>query len=94
MQLSPPLTYAAVESEYLLVIYSIAHSPLLTGVSLNALLVFFAALVEADSQVATHVIPNLTIPLQKTTKSEAKYGNVAKCIGNVGPHECGGGYNC
>lgn len=83
MQLSPPLTYPAVESEYLSDIYNIAHSPLVTGVSLDALLVFFAALVEADSQIATHVIPNLTIPLQKTNKNEASYSNVAKCIGTV-----------
>jgi len=83
MQLSTPLTYSVVESEYLSVIYSIAHSPLSTGVSLDALLVFFAALVEADSQITTHVISNLTILPQKTNKSKANYGNVAKCIGTV-----------
>jgi len=75
--------YPAVKSEYLSVIYSIAHSPLSTNVSLDALLVFSAALVEADSQIATHVIPNLTIPLQKTNESEANHGNVAKGIGTV-----------
>lgn len=83
MQISPPRTYPAVEAEYLSEIYSIAHSPLVTGASLDALLAFFAALVEADSQIATHVIPNLTIPLQKATKNDGSYGYVAKAIGTV-----------
>ena len=83
MTLSPPLTYPAVEAEYLSDLYKIAHSPLLVGTSLDALLAFFAALVEADAQIATHVIPNLVIPVQKTAKGEASYANIAKCIGTV-----------
>jgi hypothetical protein len=42
-----------------------------------------AVLVEVISQIATHVISKLIIPLQKTDKSKANYGYVAKCIGTV-----------
>ena len=83
LRLSPSQTYPAVETEYLKDIYLIAHSPLLTGTSLDSLLSFFAALVQADTQIATHVIPNLTIPLQKTKKGDASFSNIAKCIGVI-----------
>lgn len=80
LQLAPSKTYPAVESGYLPSIYTVAHSPLLTGTSLDSLLSFFARLVQADSEIATHVIPSLTIPLVKTSKGDASYSNVAKCI--------------
>lgn len=83
LYLSPSQTYPAVEAEYLKDIYIIAHSPLLSGSSLESLLSFFAALVKADTQIATHVIPNLTIPLQKTKKGDASFSNIAKCIGVI-----------
>ncbi|KAI5120871.1 hypothetical protein M0805_008243 [Coniferiporia weirii] len=83
LQLAPPLAYPAVESEYLKDICIIAHSPLLSGSSLDALLAFFASLVQADTEIATHVIPNLTLPLQHEKKSDASYANVAKCIGVI-----------
>ncbi|KAL5534786.1 hypothetical protein ACEPAG_1250 [Sanghuangporus baumii] len=83
LQLAPEQTYPAVESEYLKDIYIIAHSPLLSGASLDALLFFLAQLVEADTEIATHVIPSFTIPLQKAKKGDASYANVAKCIGTI-----------
>lgn len=83
LSLAPLLTYPAVEEEYLKDIYVIAHSPLLIGAPLDSLLLFFAALVEADSEIATHVIPNLVIPLQKVKRTDASYNNVARCIGTV-----------
>lgn len=83
LQVAPEQTYPAVETEYLKDIYNIAHSPLLSGASLDALLLFFARLVEADDEIATHVIPSLTIPLQKQKKGDASYSNIAKCIGII-----------
>ena len=83
LQLAPEQTYPSVESVYLKDIYNIAHSPLLSGSSLDALLFFLARLVEADTEIATHVIPSLTIPLQKEKKGDASYANVAKCIGII-----------
>lgn len=83
LRLAPNETYPAVEAEYLKDIYTIAHSSLLSGVSLDALLLFLANLVEADTEIATHVIPSLTIPLQKEKKGDASYSNIAKCIGII-----------
>lgn len=83
LQFSPLKTFPAVESVYLKDIYVISHSPLITGTALDALLSFFAALVDADEQIASHVIPNLVIALQNKSKSEASYTNIAKCIGAV-----------
>lgn len=83
LELSPQKTFPAVEAIYLKDIYVIAHSPLVTGAALEALLSFFASLVDADEQIASHVIPNLVIALQNKSKSEASYANVAKCVGAV-----------
>lgn len=83
LQLSPQKTFPAVEAVYLKDIYVIAHSPLITGSALDSLLQFFSALVDADEQIASHVIPNLVIALQNKSKSEASYSNIAKCIGAV-----------
>lgn len=83
LDISPQLTYPAVESEFLKDIYNIAHSPLISGTSLESLLLFFASLVQADNQIATHVIPSLTLPLAKEKKADTSYSNVAKCIGTI-----------
>jgi cullin-associated NEDD8-dissociated protein 1 len=34
-------------------------------------------------QIATHVVPNLVISVDKAPKAEASYSNVARCIGQV-----------
>ena len=64
-------------------IYHIAHSPLVSGAALDSLLSFFSALVQADNQISTHVVPNLVIAVEKAPKAEASPGNVAKCIAQV-----------
>jgi len=81
--LAPASTFPEVEQELLSDIYVIVHSPLVTGVAFEAALVFFGSLVEADMQIATHVVPNLVISLEKAPKAEASQSNVARCIGQV-----------
>lgn len=83
LELSPSTTYPEVESELLKDIYAIAHSPLVSGAAFDSVLAFFAALVEADMQVATHVVPNLVIYVEKAPKSDASHSNVARCVGQV-----------
>ena len=81
--MSPSITFPVVEKELLTDVYRIAHSPLVSGAALDSLLAFFSALVQADSQIATHVVPNLVIGVEKSPKAEANPSNVAKCIGQV-----------
>ncbi|KAF8499003.1 TIP120-domain-containing protein [Russula emetica] len=82
LQLSPKSTFPEVEREVLDDIYGIAYSPLTSGAALDAVLVFFGALVEADFQIATHVVSSLTRnTLEKPT--EVSYPNVAKCVAQV-----------
>lgn len=83
LELSPSITFPVVEGELLTDVYRIAHSPLVSGAALDSLLTFFSALVQADSQIATYVVPNLVIGVQKSPKTEANPSNVAKCIGQV-----------
>ena len=83
LELSPSITFPVVEKELLADIYQIAHSPLVSGAALDSLLAFFSALVQADRQIATHVVPNLVIGVERSPKAEANPTNVAKCIGQV-----------
>jgi cullin-associated NEDD8-dissociated protein 1 len=83
LELSPSTTFPAVERDLLPGIYVIAHSPLVSGAALDSTLAFFSALVQADQQIATHVVPNLTKSLQNAPKNEASFANVAKCIAQV-----------
>ena len=71
------------EHDLLNEIYAVAHSPLVSGVALESLFRFFAALVQADNQIATHVVPNLVISAEKVPKAESSPSNVAKCIAQV-----------
>lgn len=83
LQLSPQSTFPEVERELLNDIYKIAHSPLISGAPFDSVLAFFAALVEADLQIGTHVVPNLVAAVERAPKSDASYANVAKCVGQV-----------
>ncbi|KZT08972.1 TIP120-domain-containing protein [Laetiporus sulphureus 93-53] len=83
LELSPKITFPEVEAELLKDMYDIAHSPLVAGAAFDSILAFFAALVEADMQVATHVVPNLVTSIEKESKSDASQSNVARCIGQV-----------
>lgn len=83
LQSSPKVTFPEVEREVLKDIYAIARSPLLSGATLDALLSFFSALVEADSQIAVHVLPSLVSSVDSAPKSEVSLPNVAKCVAQV-----------
>jgi cullin-associated NEDD8-dissociated protein 1 len=83
LELSPVGTFPEVERGVLSDVYSIAHSPLVSGSTLDAVLVFFAALVQADGQISAHVVPNLVATAEKAPKAESSPGNVAKCIAQV-----------
>ena len=83
LELAPATTFPEVEHDLLQDIYSVAHSPLISGAPFDSVLGFFSALVQADMQIATHVVPNLVISIDKAQKSEASQANVARCIGQV-----------
>ncbi|KNZ72732.1 Cullin-associated NEDD8-dissociated protein 1, partial [Termitomyces sp. J132] len=83
LKLTPRTTFPEVEKHLLLSIYEISHSSLLTANALDSLLSFYAALVQADNQISTHVVPNLVISVEKAPKAEASPANVAKCIAQV-----------
>ncbi|KAF9560250.1 TIP120-domain-containing protein [Agrocybe pediades] len=86
LELSPATTFPEVEHDLLSDIYGIAHSPSISGVALESLFRFFAALVSADNQIATHVVPNLVFSAEKATptaKGGVSPSNVAKCIAQV-----------
>ncbi|KAL6300990.1 TIP120-domain-containing protein [Sparassis latifolia] len=83
LELAPSTTFPEVEQGLLSDIYIIAHSPLVSGAAFESVLAFFATLVEADMQIATHVVPNLVISIEQAPKAEASQSNVARCIGQV-----------
>ena len=83
LQSSPLTTFPIIEKDYLNGINSIAHSTLISGATLDSLLNFYAVLVDADSEIATHIIPNLVIQLEKANTAESSASNVAKCIGQI-----------
>ena len=83
LDLAPKTTFAEVEEDVLPSVYGISHSPLLAGAPFENLLDFFAALVQADMQIASHVVPNLVSYVEKAPKGEASLTNVAKCIGQI-----------
>lgn len=83
LELAPTVTFPEVEGEVLQSIYDIAHSPLVSGAPFDSVLAFFSSLVEADMQIATHIVPSLVISIEKATKTQTSQANVAKCVGQV-----------
>ena len=83
LRLAPSTTFPLVEREFLKDVTVISCSPLASGVALESLLSFYGSLVEADMQIASHVIPNLVSVVEKAPKSEASYSNVARCVAEV-----------
>jgi len=83
LELSPALTFPEVEHSLLNDIYNVTHSPLVSGVALESLFRFYGSLVQADNQIATHVVPNLVISAEKVAKADSSSSNVAKCIAQV-----------
>ncbi|KAJ6584561.1 armadillo-type protein [Mycena capillaripes] len=83
LELAPTTTFPEIESDLLPDIYRVAHSPLVSGAALDSLLSFCAALVSADHQIATHLVPNLVIAVEKAPKGEASPNNVAKAVAQI-----------
>ncbi|KAF8627285.1 hypothetical protein AX17_006330 [Amanita inopinata Kibby_2008] len=83
LELSPSTTFPVIERQVLTDIYTIAHSPIVSSVALESLLRFLSSLVQADNQIATHLIPNLVIAVEKAPRTEASPSNVAKCVAQV-----------
>ena len=83
LELAPSVTFPEVEHDLLNDIYNVTHSPLISGLALESLFRFYAALVQADNQIATHIVPNLVISAEKAPKAETSPANVAKCVAQV-----------
>lgn len=83
LEQAPVSTFPEVERDVLHDVYSTGTSPLVTGAALDALLAFCGALVEADAEIATHVVPSFMISLDKAPAGQRSPANVAKCIAQV-----------
>ncbi|KAA1468316.1 TIP120-domain-containing protein [Dentipellis sp. KUC8613] len=83
LETAPTITFQEIERDILKDIYAVSRSQLLTGAALESVLAFFGALVEADSQIATHVVPSLAKSVEGVPRSETSFSNVSKCIAQV-----------
>ena len=83
LRLSPNTTFPEVERDALADICNVAHSPLLVGAGLESMLDFMAALVEADGQISTHIVPTLVQSSEKASNGDVSQANVAKCVAQV-----------
>lgn len=83
LHLAPSTSFPLVEREFLKDVTVISCSPLTSGVTLESLLSFYRSLVEADGQIASHLIQNLIAIVEKASKSEVSYSNVARCVAEV-----------
>ncbi|KZV81117.1 TIP120-domain-containing protein [Exidia glandulosa HHB12029] len=84
LQLAPQETFRLTEKQVLPSVYAIAPSPLASSTApIEALQTFFAALVEADGQIATHVVPNLIRAVERAPPNERAPANVAKCVSRI-----------
>lgn len=83
LETAPTTTFPEVEHDLLNDIYAISHSPLVSGPALEALFKFYSALVQADNQIATHLVPNLVIVSEKAPKAENSPANVARSVAQV-----------
>jgi cullin-associated NEDD8-dissociated protein 1 len=83
LELAPATTFPEIERDLLPDVYRIAHSPLVSGAALDSLLSFCAALVSADNQIATHLVPNLVIAVEKAPRTDASPSNVAKAVAQI-----------
>lgn len=81
--MSPSDTFPEIERDLLPDIYRISCSPLVSGPALDSLLSFFGALVQADNQIASHLVPGLVISVEKAPKAEASAANVARCVAQI-----------
>ena len=60
-----------------------------SGLALETLLHFYAPLVQAVNQTATHIVPNIVVSAEKAPKAETSPANVAKCIALIVKSERG-----
>lgn len=81
--LSPSSSFPEVERDLLQDIYTLTHSPLVSGVALDALLEFYANLVQADNQIASHAVLNVVSAVEKKSSKEVALGNVARCVARI-----------
>ena len=78
----PKVSYPFVEYQVLPATYRLACSPLVTGPALESILQFLGTLVEADGQIANHVIPGLMKNMDEFG-SDASPSNVSKCLAKI-----------
>ncbi|KAJ3832369.1 armadillo-type protein [Lentinula raphanica] len=83
LEMAPSATFPEVEAHILSDIYAISRSPLVGGTALDSLLNFYAALVKADKQIATHIVPSLVISVDKAPKADSSPANAARCVAQV-----------
>ncbi|KAF7300230.1 Cullin-associated nedd8-dissociated protein 1 [Mycena kentingensis (nom. inval.)] len=71
LELAPKTTFPGIESDLLPEVHRIAHLPLVSGVAINSLLSFIAALINADDQIGTYLVPNLVIAVEKAPTADS-----------------------
>lgn len=82
LKLYPKTTYPIVEGQILGVVSGLACSSLVSGAALSSMEVFYGTLVTVDNQIAGHVIPSLTISLERAGR-DGSAANVSKCLASV-----------
>ena len=82
LRTSPPEVYGLVEKDILPLIYPSVVSTTVTATLLDALLDFFTALVQADSQIASRLVAGFTVSLDQISVSAGSTPaiNTSKCI--------------
>jgi cullin-associated NEDD8-dissociated protein 1 len=79
----PATTFPEVERDLLKDFYPLAISSQTTGAALEAVLGLFAALVEADPEIATRIVPNLTVAYNSSSRTDTSAMNVARGLAQV-----------
>ena len=70
------------ENQILGVVSGLACSPLVSGAALSSMEAFYGTLVTVDNQIAGHVIPSLTVSLERAGK-DGSAANVSKCLASI-----------
>ena len=70
------------ENQILGVVSGLACSPLVSGAALSSTEAFYGTLVTVDNQIAGHVIPSLTVSLERAGK-DGSAANVSKCVASI-----------
>jgi len=83
LNIAPAITFPVIEKTLLPELYQITHSPVVSAAALDSLLIFIDALVNADVQIATHLVPNIVLAAEKAPKADSSPATAAKCIAQV-----------